>query len=308
MRLNGIARAAASASSVDLTLVGQAGTIISSGVVEDAAGGRWSLPALVAIPSSGQVVVTATAQTPGAVSASAGSVNKIATPTRGWQSVTNASAAAEGAPVETDAALRARQAISVALPSRTVLEGIIGAVATIDGVTRYRAYENDTAETDENGIPSHSLALVVEGGDAVAVASAIEAKKSLGAGTAGTTIVTVKDSYGIAHKIRFYRPTIVNIAVTVTLTPLTGYTALIGEEVKAAIAQHINALGIGQKVMQTRLFVPANLSGAADGQTYEVTGLTLGRTVSTQSGSDVAIAFNEAAACGADDVTLLIAS
>uniref|UniRef100_UPI0039E14609 hypothetical protein n=1 Tax=Anabaena sp. CCY 9910 TaxID=3103870 RepID=UPI0039E14609 len=81
-----------------------------------------------------------------------------------WQTVINPTAATPGQPVEFDATLRTRQAVSVALPSRTVLEGTVGAVASVDGVVRYRAYENDTNSTDSNGIPSHSISMVVDGG------------------------------------------------------------------------------------------------------------------------------------------------
>jgi uncharacterized phage protein gp47/JayE len=112
-----------------------------------------------------------------------GTINQIATPARGWQSVTNPADAAEGAPVEKDPVLRQRQTVSTALPSLTVLDGIIGAVANVPGVTRYVAYENDTSAADANGIPSHSISLVVEGGDATAIANAIAAKKTPGSGT-----------------------------------------------------------------------------------------------------------------------------
>ncbi|WP_457832781.1 baseplate J/gp47 family protein, partial [Staphylococcus aureus] len=83
----------------------------------------------------------------GAVSAPAGTITTINTPTRGWQSVTNPADAVPGAEVESDAALRSRQKISTAIPSLTVFEGIVGAVAGVSGVTRYRGYENDTNST-----------------------------------------------------------------------------------------------------------------------------------------------------------------
>jgi hypothetical protein len=43
-------------------------------------------------------------------------------------------------------------------------------VAAVLGVTRLAAYENDTNSTDGNGIPAHALSLVVDGGDALAIA------------------------------------------------------------------------------------------------------------------------------------------
>ncbi|WP_230972987.1 baseplate J/gp47 family protein [Burkholderia vietnamiensis] len=203
VKINGIARKVASYSSADLVLIGQAGATITNGVAKDANGVQWLLPATVTIPPSGTITVTATCASIGEVSARAGTINQIATPALGWQSETDPADAAEGAPVEKDAVLRQRQTVSTALPSLTVLDGIIGAVANVPGVTRYVPYENDTDATDANGIPSHSISLVVEGGDATAIANAIAAKKTPGSGTYGTTAIIVADIYGRPTTIRF---------------------------------------------------------------------------------------------------------
>ncbi len=301
VKINGIARNVASNSSATVLITGQAGTIISNGVVQDTAGYKWNLPASVVIPPGGSISVTATCQTIGAIAALAGTLTGIATPTLGWQNVTNPAAATTGAPVETDAALRARQTLSTAIPSLTVIGGIVGAVAAIPGVTRYAVYENDTATTDTNGLPSHSIALVVEGGDQTAIANAIAAKKTPGAGTYGTTSVTVTDPYGISHVINFFRPTDVAITVAITIKALSGYTTNIGIEIENAVANYLNGLGIGQKVMLSRVYVPANLSGSADGLTYEITSLTL-----NGSASDVAIAFNQVATSNVASVVITV--
>ena len=116
------------------------------------------------IGRSGEVTVTARAEDIGEIRAAAGDIRNIVTPTRGWQSVNNPTAAIPGAPVETDAELRRRQAVSTALPSLTVFDGTVGAVAQVAGVLRFRGYENDTSVTDDNGLPPHSISLVVEGG------------------------------------------------------------------------------------------------------------------------------------------------
>ena len=145
VKINGLRRKPSGRSTVDLRLVGQAGTVIRGGMAGDAAGKRWLLPDEVAIPQSGEITVTATAEESGDIRAAAGDIVKILTPARGWQSVGNPAAALPGAAVETDAELRRRQAISTALPSLTVFEGTLGAVASIPGVTRSRGYENDAA-------------------------------------------------------------------------------------------------------------------------------------------------------------------
>jgi uncharacterized phage protein gp47/JayE len=164
-----------------------------------------------------------------------------------------------------------------------------------------QAYENDTSTTDPNGIPSHSISLVVEGGDATEIADAIAAKKTPGAGTFGTTSETVTDAYGLPHPIHFFRPADVAITVGVAITALSGYTSGVGASIQNAVANYINALAIGQKVMLSRIYLPANLNGSSDGATYEITGLTLNGSV-----SDISIAFNEVATCAPGSVSIAV--
>ncbi|MCV5209418.1 hypothetical protein OFC00_31520, partial [Escherichia coli] len=78
-----------------------------------------------------------------------------------------------GVAAETNAELRVRQSQSVALPSLTPFEAVDGAIANISGVTRHKLYENDTDTTDANGLPPHSIAAIVEGGDATVIANSI---------------------------------------------------------------------------------------------------------------------------------------
>lgn len=308
VKINGIARAAASFSSCDVVIVGQAGTIITEGVVQDEQlQNRWNLPALVTIPLTGQITVTATCVAIGAISAPSGSLTKIATPTRGWQTVTNLAAATPGQPVEADGALRQRQAVSVALPSRTVLEGTVGAVAAVDGVVRYRAYENDTNVTDSNGIPSHSISMVVDGGDAQQIAAAIATKKTPGTGTYGTTTEIVTDIYGIAHPINFFRPSNAAITAAVTIKALTGYTTTVGEAIKQAIADYVNGLEIGGgasgSVEWGDAISAANAVGG--GSVFKLAALALSGPGGAGS-PDVPLVFNEAASMTAANVTLTV--
>ncbi|SPA44828.1 baseplate J/gp47 family protein [Cupriavidus taiwanensis] len=305
VKINGIGRHASSYSTVDLLLVGQAGTAITNGIAKDGNGVKWALPAAVTIPPTGEILVTATCQAIGAVAAPAGSITQIGTPTLGWQTVTNPSDAAEGAPVESDAALRQRQTVSTALPSLTVLDGIIGAVASLPGVTRWAAYENDTDATDANGIPEHSISLVVEGGDATAIANAIAGKKTPGAGTYGTTSVVVQDVYGRPITIRFFRPSNAAISGTVNLKALTGYNTQTGDAIKQAIANYINAVAIGGglsgSVEWADAITAANSVGG--GTAFKLTGLTLSGPGGPGS-PDVALAFNQAASCMPASITL----
>lgn len=305
VKINGIARAVASASTVDVTIVGVVGTTITNGVVQDTNQVNWDLPASVTIPPAGQITVTATCEQPGAIGAAPGTVTTIATPTRGWQTVTNASAASLGNPVEEDADLRVRQASSTALPSLTVLDGIIGAVKAITGVTRVAAYENDTNVIDTNGLPPHVISLVVEGGDATAIANAIAAKKTPGGGTYGTTTVTVTDVYGIPHPINFFRPTPQAITAVVNLKALAGYSTAVGARVQQAISDYVNSVAIGggsAGAVEWDACIAA-AKGVIGGNTFKITSLT----ISGPGGAgapDVPLAFNQSATCTPASVTV----
>lgn len=306
--INGIARQASGYSNADVLLTGQVGTVIKNGRVRDKNGSLWSLPPTVTLDTHGSATVTAVCTQAGQITAAPADISEIATPTRGWQTVTNPAAAAAGRPVETDNQLRSRQRKSVALPSRTVLDGIQGAVALLSGVVRQRGFENDTSETDKNGIPSHSIAMIVDGGDVNAIASAIALKKTPGAGTFGDTSAIVTDSYGMPRKISFSRPKDVRVSVEIDLTAFTGYTTLTGDKIRSAVAAYINAQLIGDNLYLTRLYSPASLPGDEEGQTYDITAIKIGRSADAVSEENLLVAFNEAVSCTADGVRLVVTS
>ena len=306
VKMNGLTRALPSKSTVDLLIGGAVGTVITNGVAQDANDNNWLLPPSVTIPLAGQITVTATAENEGATIAQSNTITKIRTPVFGWSSVNNPSDAVVGNPVETDAALRNRQTISVAVPSITIFEGIVGGVASLNGVTRIKGYENDSNTTDSNGIPSHSIAIIVEGGDAQQIADVIADRKTPGTGTFGTISTVVIDSVGSVHTIRFSRPTILDIVVAMTIDPLAGYSASILPFIKDAIVQFINSLEIGETLIFSKLYVPANLSNSALGDTYNITSLQIAVSGDPLAAADIPVAFNEATQIDPADITITV--
>jgi uncharacterized phage protein gp47/JayE len=265
VKVNGIARGVPTFSVCALDVSGIAGTPIAGGVVEDNQNlkTQWALPVNVVIPPSGVITVTAICTQPGSITAQPGTLQKIVNPTAGWQSVNNSSSASPGIAVESDAQLRIRQTYSTAMPATTPNESVVSAVANILGVTRVKVYENDQGSTDSNGLPSHSLCVVVEGGDVGAIAQAIQLKKTIGAQTFGTTTQIARDSSNNLNTINFSILSYDNISVSIKLTALAGYTSLIGSLISAAVVEYINDLDIGQNVYRSRLWTPANLNGTA---------------------------------------------
>lgn len=307
VKINGINRRPATKSTVDLTIVGQTGTTILNGVATDNLNQKWDLPASVTIPGGGTTSVTATAQDAGALNALPNTITTIFTPTLGWQTVNNPSAAAPGVAVETNAELRIRQAQSVANPSLTVLEGTLGAVENVTGVTKAEAYENDTGSTDALGLPAHSIAIVALGGDETEIAQAIQVHKTPGTQTDGTTTVIVYDTHGMPLNIHFYRPTNVTITVDITLTAGPAYTSDYTDQIKQALATYINSLRIGQTVLITKFYYPAYLQNSFAGQSYDIVTLEIGKDLDPVSDINIELDFDENPVCDPDtDITIVV--
>jgi uncharacterized phage protein gp47/JayE len=305
VKINGIRRAVATKSSVSVVLVGVAGTIINNGIVSDKNNNRWLLPAQVVIPPEGEIVTTATAEKPGAILALPNSVTTISKPMRGWHSVNNPQASTLGAPVESNTKLRQRQALSTAIPSRSYTEGILGALFSLDGVSRCKVYENKKSFVDPLGLPPNSLAVVVAGGDDQLIAETIRVKKAPGCDLYGNTTVIRPTVYGDPVEIQYWRPNQVVVGLRLDLRTTTDYTVDIGEQIKYAIADYVNQIDIGDRISLNKLYVPAGLYGALEARTYELDSIQLIINGSPKIG-DYTLAFNEVAFCDSDDIEISV--
>lgn len=266
VKMNGLAREPFSFSTAAVTLAGTNGTPINNGFIQDKNGNLWTLPTAVTIVG-GSISVIAVCTTPGAITADPGTINIINTPVAGWASVTNPAAAIAGLPVESDSSLRARQSISVALPSLTPIASTIAGVLAAKGVIRVApgyatpggpgtSIENPTGAIDSWGNPPHSISIVAQCTNTITVAEAIYAKKTIGCFTNGTTTVPVVDpTTGVTEDISFFQPT--NLPVYV-LAVLTGYgttpTTASKQAVQTALVDYLNALSIGETVSIAALY------------------------------------------------------
>jgi uncharacterized phage protein gp47/JayE len=306
VKINGINREVATNSTAVLIVGGQAGTPIPAGVAVDTSNNLWNLPAGITIPVAGQIEVTATAQQAGAINAGPGTINTPFTIIPGWQTVTNPAAATPGAPVELDSALRLRQAQSVALSAQTPLSSILAAAANSGGIARFAIIENNTRQTDANGVPGNSVAGVFEGGTVAAITQAIEAKKSPGTGTFGTTSLTVLDPSGVPITINYFEMEEVPVFAAMTIMPLTGFVASTGIAAVAAFASFVAALAIGQEVFFPWVLGAASLVNSPMGQTFVITSLTIGTSPNALSMANVPIAFNAGASCTPANIILTV--
>lgn len=298
VKLNGIRRKAASYSTCLLTITGDIGTTIKNGAVQDDAGIAWALPEVVVIKEAPQRV-TAVCRTIGAIEAAPGSIAKISTPTKGWISATNEVPAVTGLPVETDEELRRRQSISVAIPSRTLLDGAVGGIAGVNGVKRYKIYENDSNLTNKHGIPGHSIAAVVEGGADEDVAAQIYLRKGIGCGTHGDVEFEYTHADGLVNLIRFSRPQYVTVNALLHIRRLDGCTVEIEQRIISQVKAYIQSLDIGNDIVVSSVWAAAlSALPTLTQPAFSVQCIAVARRGDALAPADIIFAFNEVARAG----------
>lgn len=301
--INGIDRQLPTFSTVDLELMGDVDTEITKGYALDNNGNQWLLPDLVIIPNSGKIVVKATAKKSGAVLAMSNTVSTIGKPTRGWKAVNNPAMSSLGIPVESDTKLRQRQALSVAIPSQSKTDSIKGAIFSLEGISRCKTYENDTKTVNSLGIPPNTLCVVVAGGDATEIAGIMRAKKSLGCGWYGNVDVTVMNAFGEEETVALYRPDVINIGFKLNVVGSAKYTKEIENNIKQNLADYVNQLDIGDRIMMNKLYVPAGLFGNLDSETYQIDLIEIIANDGSITG-DYALGFNAVAYCSIENIEI----
>lgn len=302
VKINGIQRIPATNSTATLVINGTSGTTIANGVARDINNQNWLFPPTFTIPPGGTGTVTVTAQHAGPILAAPNEIRIPATPVAGWLTCSNPADAVAGKPQETDAELRERQTISTS-QGISLLKAIQSAVENVDGVQMVRSYENDTGTTDANGIPGHSFALVVLGGDVTEVGTAIMNKKGPGPGTYGSTNVTLVNSVGNLETIRWTIPSELDLDVAINLTALQGYTSDVGIKIQEAVNAQGAAMPTGDPVYWSRLFQSAllltDINGVPlavpdpDAHTYKINSLTVGLHGGSLGTSDIAVTFSQ---------------
>lgn len=305
--LTGTVRQEGTASTVVLLLTGDTGTTVpaDSVVTPEDSSSQWLTDDDVVIGSDGTTTVNATCSVVGATQANANTLNRIAAPLGGWQSVTNPSAAIAGVEKQTDGSLRLSRNQQVASAGSNQLDNVRGAISSVDGVTSVFVDDNDTDTTDSRGIPARNVFAIVEGGTDDAVAMAIYLKKNPGApwyhaATPVTVDVTSPNFPAMTTAIKFSRPVYVDIQVAIGIqsdgtilsttvqdikNAIIAYAA--GGSLAASCGFNTSGYSIGEDVSLSRVYTPVNKIIGALGNSY-VTELTL------QGGSDttVPIAFN----------------
>ena len=168
--------------------------------------------------------------------------NTITTPVTvilGVSAINNPSGATEkGYNEETDAELRERRKRSVSIANQGYTDGLLAALENIPDVTKASVYQNRGSSTDADGIPGHSIWVVVQGGSDEEIGRVMNNKVAGGVGMKGAQSVTVLQSDGSREVYYFDRPTAQTLYVQLNITALDGQT-IVPDEI---ISQMLNDL------------------------------------------------------------------
>lgn len=270
----GVPRNEATYGTVELTLTGTTGTIITAGKVVEGGGSdgkaRWVLTEDVTLVA-GTGTGTARAEFKGQVIATAGQVDAIVTPVSGWTAVTNAAAADPGQERETDAELRVRRQQSLSAAGAGSTAAILAALLDLDFVSGAVVRDNKTSAsvtTDGITIAAFGVACVVAPNTLTTAqkTSVVEAiYEHLGAGTptSGTTSSTVTKRDARTESINFYLAADSNVTVAFTLLMESGYVAAdVEEDLEELVTDYFLTLGVGASVYPSPIIA---LAMAIDG-------------------------------------------
>lgn len=247
---------------------------------------RFATNAEASIGGAGTIDVLVTCTENGPNLAPATTINTLENPITGVTAVSNAADATAGSDVETDEDFRTRIEGSVAR-SGTGTETSIPAdvLANVPGLSQVSVLTNRTGSTDANGLPAHSIEVIVKPDEAVGqddlIAQAIYEAVCAGDGLSGTSSGTATDTVsGQTQTIPFTRATDIEIVVQADLeTDATLFGTEGIDNVKAALIAYVDSLDINEEVTFSKLYAPIfGISGVTDIQNLQISyfGGTLG--------------------------------
>ena len=264
--LLGVERREATRSMVTATIAGVAGTGIPQyAQARTTAGDVFRATTAATISTGGSVDVDFEAVETGPVPAAAGALTEIVTNIVGWETITNAAAAASlGRDVETATVLWGRYSRHVGRNARTSTQALEAQLLETAGVTDALVRENATgmSETEQGQvIPTRAIFSAVDGGANAAVGRTIADYKPGGSPTAGASSVTVDvlnaDGQQVSTiVINFRRVADLPITLAAPITVGSGFPADGLERISDGLVAYIADYHIGDPLDSTRLLAP----------------------------------------------------
>jgi hypothetical protein len=165
-------------------------------------------------PSAGTYNLTFRAKELGSITTTPNTITNPITEVLEVTNIDNPSGALEvGVNGELDSELKIRAKKSTANRSTGFIDGLTGLLLTTTGVTDVKVYENNTDVTDANGIPSHSIWVICEGGANTDIANVIYNTINAGCGMKGNLTIDIVTINGSIFVAKFDRPTSKNLYI-----------------------------------------------------------------------------------------------
>lgn len=189
--------------------------------VVDTNGNRWILAESQSL-AAGTHLLNFRAAELGSITALPNTINIMETILAGVSGVNNpANNYITGATGESDSEFRTRRNQSVTMPSQGFDDSIEAQLLTLNNVTQAKAYQN-RGNTTQNGIPPHTVWVVVEGGSSDDIGRVIYNNLPPGIPMKGETSVEVLRPNGSYETIYYDTPTAVPIYIRMDIQVMSG--------------------------------------------------------------------------------------
>lgn len=227
-----------------------------------------------------------------------GQISSIRTPVLGWRGVTNPYYVFPSTGVETDEDYRFRGKL-LQQPAMGKYTTILMAIKSVRGVVYENVQQNTSRSETNSGITNNGLSVTVMGGNEDDIALALFNTVSEGISTVGNIVKQVKDINGFPHEVRFSRPVIKPLQISMSLITYPDFPSNGNARIKQAIVEWFNNLNVGEDIHYSRLYEPINSIGG-----FAVKNLKFGYKGGTLSLEDVVIQHNEIATISAEDINI----
>ncbi len=230
--------------------------------------------------SSGSALLSFRARQMGEIEALPNSINIPVDIILGVVGVNNPQAEyIRGTNEETDDEFRHRRALSTAIASSGIIDGLKALLLDIEGVKYAEVYENVENETDADEQPPHSIWVVVQGGSDADIGRAIYLKHNEGCNMYGNITVNVPRAAGFqgTFPAKFDRPVNESLHIRFDIESLD-LSAIDEDYIKNSL-QRDYKLGVGEKADTSVLTalvkgivpnnLPYNMQVSNDGTTWE---------------------------------------
>ncbi|OHY48214.1 hypothetical protein BBX45_11130 [Proteus mirabilis] len=277
----------------DVIVTGKQGVKVPKGsIFSDGNLSKWVTLADIVLDINGSARVNMRSHELGAFSIQAGKELSMDTVIVGVEKITTTKTAKEGVFEEMDGSLLTRFMRSHSINNHDDRQGLEGALLDLPDVKQARVYENFTNQTDDKGVPAHSLNAVVIGGSDDDIGLTILKKKIGGCGVFGS-ISNTQEYAGAQRTVKFDRASSVNIKVKLLLERVGGFHDIDTESIKSALSA--TSFEIGESVYAMRLTCQVN----------SVQGFYI-KSITVNGSDSVKVGVRQCAQIRSEDVEVLI--